>query len=75
MNQYHDDRGWTYFVRGGLGENQFKAFYRKPDKKPGMGEHAYRNTPWRETANQAQEDLDKLAQVKGWEVIKGDESH
>lgn len=67
MKQYQDSRGWMYFVRGGLGENQFKAFYRKPDKYP----HAYRNTPWRETADQAQEDLDKLATVKGWKAIEG----
>lgn len=64
--QYMDSRGWTYFVRGGLGENQFKAFYRKPQKSPGEGEHAYRHTPWRETFHQAQADLDAIALAKGW---------
>lgn len=65
--QYKDDRGWTYFVRAGLGENQFKAFYFKPGKTP----HAYRNTPWRETTGEAQVDLDALAIAKKWrEVVK-----
>lgn len=70
MNQYHDDRGWAYFVRAGLGE-KFKIFYLKPAKPRNFGEHAYWDTPWRETVNHAQEDLDTLALVKGWKVIEG----
>gem|GEM_PF-2408987 len=73
LNQYQDTRGWTYFVRAGLGLDTFKTFYRKPDsvnKPPGIGEHGYRNTPWRERFDQAQEDLNKLAQKKGWAADK-----
>ena len=71
LKRYIDDRGWTYHVRAGIGKNCFKAFYCKPDKTPWPRERAYRNTPWRETANQAQEDLDKLAREKGWKVTNG----
>lgn len=66
LNQYQDSRGWTYFVRTGLGLSTFKTFYRKPGKVPGIGEHGYRNTPWRDRFDQAQADLNKLAQEKGW---------
>lgn len=71
MKQYFDSRGHVYFVRAGLGDNAFKTFCRKPDKSPGYGEHGYRNTPWRETAGEAQEDLDALAIAKKWKVIDG----
>jgi hypothetical protein len=68
--RFKDDRGWTYFVRAGLGGNQFKPFYKKdPEKPAGIGEHAYRNLPWRGTFDGAQADLNKLAQEKGWEVV------
>ncbi len=67
--QYKDDRGWIYFVRGGIGENQYKAFYRRPEKPKGIGEHGYRNTPWCETFDLAQKNLDALALVKGWKEI------
>lgn len=66
---YKDDRGWTYFVRAGLGLETYKTFYRKPDKSPGYGEHGYRNTPWRETAGDAQKDLDALALSKKWKEV------
>jgi len=64
--QYVDDRGWTYFVRAGLGENQYKAFYCKPGKRP----HAYKNLTWRGTPDQAQTDLNALAYAKGWGTHK-----
>jgi len=67
--QYFDPRGHVYFVRAGLGENCFKTFCRKPDKSPGYGEHGYRNTPWRTTAGEAQEDLDALALAKKWKEV------
>ena len=68
--RYRDARGWTYFVRGGL-QDQYKTFVKKDPTKPaGIGEHAYRGLPWRETFDKAQEDLNRLAQAKGWEVFK-----
>lgn len=63
IKKYIDSRGWVYFVRSGLGENQFKAFY----QKPGKGAHAYKNTPWQERADDAQTDLNELAKKKGWQ--------
>lgn len=68
--QYFDSLGHVYFVRAGLGENAFKVFKRKPDKSPGYGEHAYRGTPWRETAGEAQIDLDALAIAKKWKEVQ-----
>jgi len=68
--QYFDSRGHVYFVRGGIGENCFKTFCRKPDKAPGYGEHGYRGTPWRTTAAEAQEDLDALALKKKWKAVE-----
>ena len=70
MKQYFDPRGHVYFVRAGLGENQFKTFCRKPDKAPGYGEHAYRTTPWRTTPEEAQKDLDALALREKWKGVK-----
>ena len=32
MKVYKDERGWQYAVRPGLGNDIFKAFYRKPGK-------------------------------------------
>jgi len=70
VKQYFDPRGHVYFVRAGLGENNFKTFCRKPDKAPGYGEHGYRNTPWRTTPEEAQEDLNALALRKKWKEVK-----
>lgn len=65
VKQYTDERGWMYFVRAGMA-NVYKAFYRKPDKPPGIGEHGYQHLPWRESFDKAQEDLNELALSKGW---------
>ena len=62
---FKDDRGWTFFVRAGLGENNYKTFYKKPGKN--SGGHGYRNLPWRKTFREAQEDLNQLATKKGWQ--------
>lgn len=69
IKQYTDKRGWIYFVRSELGENQYKTFYRKPGKKVGIGEHAYRNIPWQDSFDKAQMDLCKLAAKKGWAEV------
>lgn len=68
LTRYVDDRGWTYFVRPGIGGDCFKTFYKKPDKTPWPKERAYRNLPWRDTPEAAQRDLDALAYAKGWKL-------
>jgi len=65
---FEDKRGWIYFVRPGLGEKQFKAFYLKPGKTGGG--HSCKNLPWREYFAGAQEDLNAFAIRAGWRVIK-----
>lgn len=60
---YRDDRGWTYMVRGGIGQQDFKAFYNKTGK---YGWHGCRALPWRKTYEEAQKDLDDYAEKKGW---------
>lgn len=61
---YEDNRGWQYFVRGGIGVSHFKVFYRKPGK-PDNG-HGYKTLPWRDNFDEAQTDLNTLARKKGW---------
>jgi hypothetical protein len=60
---YEDGRGWMYRVMRGLGENNYKARYCKPDK---AGWHCVKTLPWRTTREEAQRDLDELAEKKGW---------
>jgi len=68
--RYVDNRGWIYFVRAGIGGNTFKTFCKKDPQKPaGMGEHGYRSTPWCETFDHAQKNLDMMAAVNGWKEI------
>lgn len=67
--RYIDKRNWTYFVRVGLGGNQYKGFYHKPGTNPDG--HACRNLPWRDTLEEAQSDLDALAMKKGWQPKVG----
>lgn len=65
---WSDERGWSYFVRGGLGEpTPYKAFYKKEWKKNAHGCRAleYRDSFWA-----AQADLNRYASRKGWTVIK-----
>ncbi|WP_434132171.1 hypothetical protein KIAC18_003960 [Sporomusa sphaeroides] len=66
VKTYVDERGWKYFVRKGIGPN-YKTFYKKPGKT-GDG-HGCRLTEWRESFNEAQSDLNKLAKAKGWQEI------
>lgn len=60
---YKDYRGWTYMVRGGIGQQDFKAFYNKPGK---YGWHGCRALPWRKTREEAEQDLNVYAMKKGW---------
>lgn len=68
VNTFRDERDWTFFARAGLGENNYKAFYKKPGKN--SGGHGYRNLPWKESFREAQEDLNQLALKKGWQVVE-----
>ena len=66
VKNYIDKRGWKYRVMRGLGENTFKARYQKPEKRGGTGWHCVQSLPWRNTFDEAQVDLNKLAKEKGW---------
>ena len=66
VNKFKDERGWLFFVREGLGESNYKTFFKKPGQNS-CG-HGYRNLPWRKSFREAQEDLNKLAQKKKWVV-------
>ena len=60
---YSDNRGWVFFVRGGIGSEEFKTFYRKPGLKKEKG---WSGTPWRPTFQEAQTGLDNEAARRGW---------
>lgn len=68
---YRDNRGWVFFVRSGLGENTFKAFYAKnvEDFQRNIRCHAVKSLEWRGTENLAQVDLDRYAAKKKMEVL------
>lgn len=63
IKTFNDDRGWEYFVRGGIGENSYKAFYRKPNSRR---ERGCTMVPWRKSFNEAQVDLNLLGKKKDW---------
>lgn len=63
---YIDERGWKYKVMGGIGRNSFKARYQKPEKHGDTGWKGVAALPWRETAEEAQVDLDEYARKKSW---------
>lgn len=71
---YRDNRGWIFFVRSGLGENTFKAFYAKnvEDFQRNIRCHAVKSLEWRGTENLAQVDLDRYAANKKMEVLRID---
>ena len=64
MNAYIDERGWQYRVMGGIG-GSFKARYLKPGASSWKGVAALE---WRWRFEEAQADLDRMAQAKGWEA-------
>lgn len=62
-----DKRGWRYRVMEDYDGNLFRAFKAKYIKP---GSHVWSSTtwlPWRETAAEAQADLDAWAKKKGME--------
>ncbi|QNB48178.1 hypothetical protein BR63_19035 [Thermanaerosceptrum fracticalcis] len=65
IKKYTDERGWIYFVRGGIG-GVHKTFYRKPGNNK---EKACSIFPWHQTFVQAQIDLNKTAKARGWQVV------
>lgn len=71
---YRDNRGWVFFVRSGLGENTFKAFYAKnvEDYQRNIRCHAVKSLEWQSTENLAQVDLDRYAANKKMEVLRID---
>ncbi len=64
--KYIDSRGWKYQVMSGLGENNFKARYQRPEKHGDVGWKGLAAVPWRGSREEAQADLDQLAEKKGW---------
>ena len=69
--KYIDSRGWKYQVMSGIGENTFKARYRRPEKQGDVGWKGLAAVPWRKTREAAQADLDQLAEKKGWKEWQG----
>nr|DAX37958.1 MAG TPA: hypothetical protein [Caudoviricetes sp.] len=67
---YEDGRGWRYAVRETLRANTFKAFYRKAGKK---SFHACRQFGLRDSAEEAQAELDAYAAAHGWKDVSDKE--
>ena len=68
--KYLDKRGWKYQVMPGISANSYKARYQKPDKHGLDGWKCLAKLPWRKTTEEAQDDLDRLAEKKGWSEWK-----
>lgn len=68
VRKYIDARGWKYRVMSGIGGDTFKARYQKPEKTGSDGWKGVAAVPWRKTFDEAQEDLNRLACDRGWEV-------
>lgn len=67
---YCDSRGWKYRVMPGIGSDPaFKARYQKPAHQGSTGWKCLASVPWRTTAEEAQADLNALAEKKGWTRI------
>jgi len=61
---FFDIRGWVYFVRAGIGSEEYKTFYRKPGKQ---SEHGCSIFSWRKSFDAAQADLNREAKKRGWQ--------
>jgi hypothetical protein len=62
MTVYLDRRGRSYFVAAGTSKYKTFRTLLRGDLRP------YVKTPWRDTFEEAQRDLDVLAKKKGWET-------
>ena len=72
LKKYIDDRGWKYQVMSGIGSDPaFKARYQKPEKQGDVGWKGLAAVPWRPSREEAQADLDRLAEKKGWAEWNG----
>jgi hypothetical protein len=69
--KYIDTRGWKYQVMPSFVDNAYKARYQKPRKHGNTGWKGVAALPWRSTYEEAQADLDRLAQEKGWQEWQG----
>lgn len=69
---YQDKRGWIYFVKTGIGGEQFKGYYAKTiaDYQSGMRNKTMKNLPWRDTKEDAEADLKEYAIRHGMVLIK-----
>jgi len=67
VKQYRDGRGWLYFVRGGIGGEEYKTFYVSP--KSHRSGNGWRCVPWRTTFDEAQADLNRQAKRRGWQEV------
>lgn len=66
VKKYTDQRGWKYKVMSGLGESNYKARYQKPGKS---GWKCMKNLDWKKSFDEAQSDLNVMAEKKGWKEI------
>ena len=70
--KYIDARGWKDQVMSGIGSDPaFKARYQKPEKQGDVGWKGLAAVPWRQTREEAQADLDRLAKENGWKEWLG----
>lgn len=72
VNRFEDARGWQFFVRSGMGSDSFNTFYVKAGTKK---QRSCSMTQFRDSFAQAQEDLNKLAEERGWKVVPKDANH
>ncbi len=66
IKTYIDERGWIYKVMPGLGESNFKGRYQKPGKS---GWKCMKNLKWSKSFDEAQSDLNALAEKKNWKNV------
>lgn len=66
VKSYVDSRGWKYRVMSGTGGDNYKARYQRADKHGSDGWHGVTNLPRRNTFDDAQRDLNALAEKRGW---------
>jgi hypothetical protein len=69
VKTYTDNRGWLYKIKSGIGGDMFKGFYRKPDREIDACWHAMNNLTWSKYFDEAQSDLNALAEKKGWNIV------
>lgn len=63
---YTDRRGWKFYVRSGIGGDNFKPVYSKPGS---TRVHCSTMFSWRNTFDEAQADLNKMAKERGWREV------